>query len=518
MSKFEYPKLSMQEIISVLAESQIAAITDKDLKNPSPDFISDLYTRLLIYLDILHEEDHGQLDFAALDQLENPDHHVGSVQTMTLYSRIKEVVTSIGCPMNFTLKDLIRSDAARTEYFVSAILNFCLHNLGTETAHVDKTISGNSHKWFSYKSLVFVFNLRDTKMNLLRPIAEDLTDLDEQRKEWEAKISKLNAEIAEYNEAREKELPLVQELDAKVKELRQTIQDLNKHQAEFDLVQSVQQNADLRSKIVQSPDKLQRALEEKKLVRQEAKDAERLAMQSFQNKNETLDVYTEALEKMLEHFAQMQAVYEQENVQVNSAKSIEREYKALKAKVSDDGVLDKSLEAKLVERQAKGRFLFKLSEQLDELRKQLERERNLKFEEVTKELDNVKLDVESTRRDLEARQRKVEAVVAEVDAITSKTLSIKEAGAAKLQELDNKAEEIVKQVCSSLFLCRSVYVGVSLEIEIPSSTSKAIPTIFKLSWGPVVTEAEAQVGYTCNWCILLQNQLMVALLWETSSC
>lgn len=40
----------------------------------------------------------------------------------------------------------------------------------------------------------------------------------------------LNAEIAAYNEAREKELPLVQEVDAKVKELRQTIQDLNKHQ------------------------------------------------------------------------------------------------------------------------------------------------------------------------------------------------------------------------------------------------------------------------------------------------
>lgn len=29
---------------------------------------------------------------------------------------------------------------------------------------------------------------------------------------------------------RERELPLVQEVDAKVKELRQTIQDLNKHQ------------------------------------------------------------------------------------------------------------------------------------------------------------------------------------------------------------------------------------------------------------------------------------------------
>lgn len=40
----------------------------------------------------------------------------------------------------------------------------------------------------------------------------------------------LNAEIEEYNEARERELPLVQEVDAKVKELRQTIAGLNNQQ------------------------------------------------------------------------------------------------------------------------------------------------------------------------------------------------------------------------------------------------------------------------------------------------
>lgn len=40
----------------------------------------------------------------------------------------------------------------------------------------------------------------------------------------------MNAEIADYNEAREKELPLVQEVDAKVKELRQTIAGLNNQQ------------------------------------------------------------------------------------------------------------------------------------------------------------------------------------------------------------------------------------------------------------------------------------------------
>lgn len=38
-----------------------------------------------------------------------------------------------------------------------------------------------------------------------------------------------------------------------------------------------------------------RALEEKKLVREEARNAERLAMQSFQNKDAVLEVYMKVL-------------------------------------------------------------------------------------------------------------------------------------------------------------------------------------------------------------------------------
>ncbi|KAF5470235.1 hypothetical protein F2P56_010760 [Juglans regia] len=152
---------------------------------------------------------------------------------------------------------------------------------------------------------------------------------------------------------------------------------------------------------------------------------------------------------MFKHFTQMQAIQEQ----VNSAKSIEKDFKALKAKLSDEGMLDKSLEAKLVERQGK-------VEQLDELRKQLEKERDLKCEEATKEFNNTKLEVESRRRDLEARQRNVEAVVLEVDAINSRANSVKESGAAKVQELIKKSEEIVKEVhfirFPSLCVCLSL--------------------------------------------------------------
>lgn len=425
MSKFECPMMSRGEIVAILGESQIANISEHDLSNPTPDFLSDLYTRLLFHIDALHEEEHGQLEFAALEHLENPEFHSDSTRIVKLYNRVKQVMASLDCPKSFTLKDLIKPDSARTELFLSAILNFSLY--------------------------------RQAKLDFLRPIVEELEFLEEQQREWENKIAQLDLEIEQYNEARERELPLVQELEAKVKELRQNIAGLNNHQmslratfrklkekneemdekisnAEFALVQAVQENANLRSKIVQSPDKLQRALEEKKSAREVAKNAEKVAMQSYQDKTSIVEFYTKVFKKMSKRSAQMQAIQEH----VNSAKSIEKDFKALKNKLSDEGILDKSLEAKLVEQQAK-------AEQLDELTKQVEKERDLKCEESTKEFNNVKLEVESRRRELEARQKNVEAVVAEVDAITSKANSVKESGAAKVQGLIQKSEEIVKE-------------------------------------------------------------------------
>ena len=76
------------------------------------------------------EEEHGQLEFAALDHLENPDFHVESVRIIKLYNRIKDVLASMDCPKSFTLKDLIKPASDRTELFLSAILNFGLHRLG----------------------------------------------------------------------------------------------------------------------------------------------------------------------------------------------------------------------------------------------------------------------------------------------------------------------------------------------------------------------------------------------------
>ncbi|KAJ0700375.1 putative kinetochore protein Nuf2 [Helianthus annuus] len=456
MSKFEYPRLPRKEIIAVLAESQIASISEHDLTNPTSDFVSNLYAQLLIHIGSL-QEDSGLLEFADLDQLENPDLHVDSVRMMSLFRKVREIIDAI-CPKMFvfTLRDLVKPDPDRTEFFVGAILNFCLY--------------------------------RDTKMNMIRPAVDELTALDEQRQELEAKILQWNAEISELNELRERETPDIKELETKIEELRQAIAARNKQQsslqatirkkrdvskemdekissAEFALVQSAQENASLRSKIVQSPDKLQRKLEEKKTALTEAKNAEKAAIQSFNEKTAILEVYSkvfsqicdmsscifrsnlyawwlivvryilyQASKKMNKHLKLMQTLQEQ----VNSAKQVEKDVKVLKAKNSDDGVLDKSLEAKLFELQ--GRV-----DQLEELLKQLQKERDVKCEEASKELNNVRSQMEYNHCGLEQSQREVEALVAEGDTINEKMNKEKESAAAKQQMLLRKCEEITKE-------------------------------------------------------------------------
>ncbi|KAL5985033.1 hypothetical protein ACLOJK_038870 [Asimina triloba] len=346
MVNYSFPILSTAEIVSNLSQLEIATVKPNAITNPTLDFLISLYTAFLTFLDPLGD-DPAHMDFSTLELLENPDLHVHSVRIMNLYYKVKDLVNA-ACSMNFTLKDLVNPQRDRTVHFISGILNLCLY--------------------------------RQDKLNVLHPMVEKVGDCEQQCLELEARIAELSKEIEDHEEARRMEQPKVQEVEVEVKELRQTIQSLNKQQlslkssfrtikdksleindkissADFELVQSVQENAKLRSKIVQSPDKLQRALDEKKSVRTEATNAERSAMQCFQERTCTLEVYSkvsnslifQAHKKLSKRLAHMQALQEQ----VNSAKVIDKDVKVLKARLGDEAVLDMSLEAKIVDREGK---------------------------------------------------------------------------------------------------------------------------------------------------------------------
>ncbi|KAG7585076.1 Kinetochore protein Nuf2 [Arabidopsis thaliana x Arabidopsis arenosa] len=429
MSAYEYERFSRSQIIAYLKQGEIANVKEEDLKNPTFDFVSELYTRILIYLDALDEEEKEQVDYEALEHFENPEHHATSMQSMKLYYKVKDMLRMLHCPLKITYKDLLRPESSRTECFFSSLLNYGLY--------------------------------KDEKMELIRPTIEELGLLDDQRKQQEAKVAQVMqekyAEIGEFDEAVERDLPFVQELEANIEELNQNILALNNQQmslratfwkmrerstqmdkeisnAEVDLVQTVQENANLRSQIVQSPDKLQGALEEKKLVLGETKKAEQVAIGSFQEKAAILEVYEKAFKNISKSSSQLQLI----NKQVNNAKADEKEFKALKAKLSEDGVAYKSLEAKVVEREG-------IVEQLSKSLKQLEKEKAVMFDDWTKQLNELKAVVESRRRELEARQTNVESVVAMVDDNTAKTNQVRQSGELKVKQMAAKYEEIMKQ-------------------------------------------------------------------------
>ncbi|XP_074269458.1 kinetochore protein NUF2 homolog isoform X2 [Silene latifolia] len=422
---YSLPSMSRPEIISFLTECQIITLSDSDLLNPTPNFVFNLYISLLTHINTL-QDDTSQLDFEALERFDNPDMHIDSVRVMNLYCQIKDVLECTVCPTAFTLNDLIHPDSNRTAKFLTALINFSLH--------------------------------RDSKLSMLCSYGDQINLLEEERKQKESQILQLKEENEAIKAVKERERPVVLEVEAKVKELRQAIDNLNSLQsnlrkerqaikgkaqeltnnvstAEFELIQATEENAILRSKIVQSPVKLKRALEEKKAVAMEAKDSERLAMQRFQEKTATLEVHTKALQKITKQLAQMHTIQEQ----VNSAKSAEKDVKQLKAKLSDEQMLGKSLEAKVTECEAK-------AEKLDKEKRELEKEKNLSRDKDTRGLNDVKLEAESRRKDLVASRKKIEAIVAEADAVKSKIKSVKESEAATQVELLRKTEEIVYEV------------------------------------------------------------------------
>lgn len=115
----------------------------------------------------------------------------------------------------------------------------------------------------SYILLVYFFILRETRIDLVAKVVDQLTHLQNEHISCEGQVSQVyfvqkgylklifsvfkcaltslnvmfvlqwNAEITHYNETKEKELSLVEEVDSKVKELRQTISDLNLEQVKL---------------------------------------------------------------------------------------------------------------------------------------------------------------------------------------------------------------------------------------------------------------------------------------------
>uniref|UniRef100_A0A0E0I7J8 Kinetochore protein Nuf2 N-terminal domain-containing protein n=1 Tax=Oryza nivara TaxID=4536 RepID=A0A0E0I7J8_ORYNI len=370
-------------------------------------------------------EIYSKLGFDALASLDNPEHYREGIRVLRLHKRANAFLESIQFP-GFTLRDLLRPDQRRLVQVLSALINFLYY--------------------------------RDEKLALLQPIIHEFPNLDERCMELNAKIAEHQKAIADQELAAQMEVPMVQQLEAEVNSLKQKLVEYNKKQLalranataindkkeethrkviaknDFELVKLAQENSKLLSKIVESPEKLQRALEEKKTARAELKNAEKIATQSVQEKTATLEIYSKGYEKLSKHSTKIQALQEQ----VTATKALEKEVKARKTKISDESVEIMALDTKIIEWDGK-------VHEMEEHVKAKEKKKDQIVADENQKLAALSSEVEWKLKCLEPRERKVEETIAKFtcykDNFKSFLEQVDEVSKETLESLDRQAVE-----------------------------------------------------------------------------
>jgi kinetochore protein Nuf2 len=225
---------------------------------------------------------------------------MGAIGLRRIYRRARDVLESIHFG-GLTFRDFLRPEPRRVVYILSAIVNY-LH-------------------------------FRHEKLALLNPIVQEFSGVEERLTDARARIAELQKVKEDHAYKEQMDEPAVQQLQAEVNALKQKIQEYNTKQlalrsrakaidekkegilakisqADFELMKHSQENSKLLSKIVQSPEKLQKNLEEKKGVRDELKTLEKMAMHKVQDKNNTLEMYAKVCEKLSKHLSKIDALHE----------------------------------------------------------------------------------------------------------------------------------------------------------------------------------------------------------------
>jgi len=391
----------------------------EDVVHPQPGLLAEVLQ--LFLLNFVGDEPDEQLQFNALQVLDNPEHHMRALRFSRIYKRANAFLQSIQF-RDLNIRDLLRADGPRVVHILSALINFLF--------------------------------FRQEKLTLLEPIVEEYGAIEKRQGELRAKIAELSKAKEDHLLKEQVEAHMVQQLENEVNALKQRLHDYNReqlslrnaskaldekredtlrkiNQADFELVKVMQEKKKLSAKIVHSPEKLQRNLEEKKSVRDELKNLEKIAMQKVQEKTNTLEMYTKVSEKLAKHLSKISAVHEKSA----AAKAFEKDVKAHKEKISDQNLEIKALRNKAAE------WEMKVLENEAKV-KAKEKERDQRVGEHNRKMTALKSEVESEQKCLEEKERKIKETIDKGSELCFQADSVAEAGRKKIEEIYGKYDQV----------------------------------------------------------------------------
>ncbi|KAI5007615.1 hypothetical protein ZWY2020_054781 [Hordeum vulgare] len=399
-SGFVFPILSPVVIAEQLSQYGIAPVANlrpENIANPQPDLLPGVLARFFdSFVDAPGDGEDGLLRFSDLEVLDNPEHHAEAIRALHLYIKSQAFLDSIKFK-DFTLADFTRPTPDRVVVVLSALVNFLLYR----EEKLQKEITDH-----------------ELAAQMEEPMAQQL----------EADVNALQQKVQVYNKQQLNLRAKAAAINDKKEEIHRKIT-----QADFELTKHAQENSRLMSKLVKSPEKVKRVLEEKKSARAKLKESEKIAMQNDQEKSAALEIRNKAHEKLTKQHSKVQHVHEQ----LVAAKTVEKEVKARKAKLNDESVSVMSFDALIVDWQGK---VHEMEERLKgkvEERNQITADENQKLGALSSEIEG--------KLCLELREKKVEAMIAKAWCLCREAASVKTASMAEQQKSRAEFDNIVKE-------------------------------------------------------------------------
>ncbi|GAQ80464.1 hypothetical protein KFL_000540390 [Klebsormidium nitens] len=315
---YPFPIRPQEEILKCLRELDFP-FSDAEYAKPTPEAVKPLYQGFVQLLMQMTREELQQPVFHAMAELEYPELHDDSIGDLASFRALQKLMKVAGVN-NFCLKDMHMPDTLGVRRNLSALLNYVM--------------------------------FREDKLQTFQEHQDRSDSLLERKQQLEEENLQLTSELKRIEAERAADRPAVEELERETSGLQVTIVALNKEQAalnkenhrlkqqaneladqlaseKFALLEAHQERAELRGKIVESPEKLQRTLEELGA----AVERERAAIGEAERRARDLQAKLECCGKVEREVMKTVKLMEEAEAEIAKYKTVSRDAKAAKAKI-----------------------------------------------------------------------------------------------------------------------------------------------------------------------------------------
>ncbi|KAJ3195182.1 kinetochore-associated Ndc80 complex subunit nuf2 [Irineochytrium annulatum] len=264
---YSFPSLKPAEILTCLADLQIP-MSHEDLEKPSTNRMLAVFEQFTDILMGVSRDQFSQPNFAAMEILEYPgagliavdsvgsnlvmppDLHQESITILSFFRQLARLIVEVGVS-DFSIRDIIKPEAGRIRRILSAVINFA--KFREERLSVFEECTKKSSEYIEERKFLTdkIQDIAD-RVNTIRLNRAEQEPLFQKRREDNIRLT------SELRELKRIQTALASDIDSLKKTKNESSEKLSNTQ--FLLAQCKQDCTRIRSRIVQSPEKLQQAI------------------------------------------------------------------------------------------------------------------------------------------------------------------------------------------------------------------------------------------------------------------